>query len=144
MDDYLRSTETADNNLLYKYGSSYCSFDARAKDSAVKKLFEAFNSVLNVDGERHNELVHSVDYMMEISSILMLNNQGLGASWENAANSCKKMEQKIFSIIIDMVKGVNAYIEATYAEEINITKKTEDFNDNINNINNSLDELDNL
>ena len=141
VEDYVYNKE---NNAIYKYSSLFSDFDAREKDSAVQKLFEAFQPVLGADNGRYNGLALAVGEMRAVSNILNQNNYGLGSSWNEAADSCKKMEDKISTIIIDIVKEVNNYIEATYAEELAVTKITEEFNENIKNINNSLDELDNL
>lgn len=140
--DYHEEFE-ADNNAIYEYGYG-SEFDIESKDSAVKKLFEAFYPILVADGGRYNNLCRSVSFMEEISSILSQTNGGLGNSWTTASENCKKMESKISNIIIDVVKVVNSYIEATYAEELNASKATEKFNEDMNNINNALNDLDNL
>lgn len=134
-----------DNNAMYEYLSTReGEFNAAERDSAVKKLFDAFQPVLAADGGRYNKLCSAVESMNMISSILNQTNGGLGGAWSTASANCQKMEQKIADIIIDVVKVVNSYIEATYAEEINATRATEQFNTNMNSINTALDEIDNI
>lgn len=136
--------QRADNNAIYNYYEGSGVFDATARNSAVKKLFDVFIPVLGADGGRYNDLCDSVTDMEGLSDILGKTNGSLGYAWENAAQNCTKMEEKIASIIIEIVKVVNSYIEATYAEELKAVHATEQFNNNMDRINNALNEIDNL
>ncbi len=141
-DDYSYINHLNENDIELLSYKAYRTIE-QSGDSALLELAQAVGNLGRIESDGPSTTFNwiTTEGIYKISEILSKTNVSLGNAWDDCADLCLKIDEKVLSIINNLVKAINQYADASYQMEQEATAAAQQYNESANSYLSELDSI---